>query len=56
MLTGAALDSACVFVAARFPAESSRARYAQLGPFKVSFRFAPPLDSLHVDFVLSPIP
>jgi hypothetical protein len=53
-LTAAALDSACVFVAARFPAQASTARYAQLGPFKLSFRFEHPFDSLHVDFALPP--
>jgi len=53
-LMAVAMESACVFVAARFPAQTATARYSQLGPFKLSFRFEPPMDSLHVDFVLSP--
>ena len=46
-------DSSCVFVSARFPALSTPASYAMLGPFKVSFRYQQPFDSLLVDFELS---
>lgn len=55
-LSAAAMESACVFVAARFPAHTPTARYSQLGPFKLSFRFEHPFDSLHVDFALAPVP
>jgi hypothetical protein len=53
-LAGGAMDSACVFVSARFPAQTSTARVQTLGPFRLSFRYEPPVDSLQVDFVLAP--
>jgi hypothetical protein len=56
MFSAVAMDSACVFVAARFPAHTSTARYSRLGPFKVSLRYDHPFDSLNVDFALAPIP
>ncbi|MFN2570725.1 MAG: hypothetical protein ABR537_03790 [Gemmatimonadales bacterium] len=52
VFTGLVMDSACVFLAARFPAGGATARYSQLGPFKLSFRFEHPVDSLRVDFAL----
>ncbi len=56
MFSAVAMDSACVFVAARFPAQTSTARYARLGPFKLSLRYDHPFESLNVDFALAPIP
>jgi hypothetical protein len=48
------VDSGCVFVGARFPAQGSNARDTVLGPFKLRFQLNLPFDSVHVNIVLSP--
>lgn len=48
------IDSACVFVTARPPSNGPSLRDTIVGPFRLSFRYDAPLDSLVLDLVLSP--
>src|SRR5882762_520939 len=48
------VDSGCVFVGARFPAQGSNPRDTVLGPFRLRFQLNPPFDSVNVNIVLSP--
>ncbi len=46
------VDSGCVFVEARFPAQGTNPPDTILGPVRLKFGDTPPLDSLKVDIVL----
>jgi hypothetical protein len=56
ILRAGASESACVFVRARFPAQAPTARDTTLGPFRLSFRYEPPFDSILVNLELPSSP